>query len=116
LRLHEKKRLSNFRIFGLDRIATTGADCLLPLGAPIDQHEYDEAKHGPRPPAVPLTFPCFREVVAIVGIDPAASLDLPAALGESTLLLDGPAGAPAAATRRSGGTAMQRLRKLWPGG
>jgi hypothetical protein len=96
LRLHQKKILSDFRIFGYGSVTTTSADCLIPIQAPPDQHHYDESKHGPKP-VVPLTFPCFKEVMAVVWIGPAASLDPLAPLADKTLLLDKAGAVPAIA-------------------
>ncbi len=93
LRLLRKGAISGFRIFGHVPVTDTGADCLIPLQAPQDQHHYNLERHGAKASA-PVPFPCFRELVAVIGIGPAADLDPPQIIAKRRLLLESPVVAP----------------------
>ncbi|HUF56148.1 MAG TPA: sulfotransferase, partial [Thermohalobaculum sp.] len=60
-----------WRVYGRYRIADSGHESLIPIGAPTNQHQYDPARHGPKPEAR-FDRPVYKETVALLcgpGVD-----------------------------------------------
>jgi hypothetical protein len=54
-----------FKIAWNARITGSGDRAVLPISAPDDQHDYEAAKHGPKP-SLRFRFPVYRELRAII--------------------------------------------------
>ena len=57
--------VKGFEIYGHKKVISSDSPDVLPIDAPVNQHAYDLEKHGPKQD-VPLTFPVYREMIAIV--------------------------------------------------
>ena len=57
--------MRGFKIAWNARIAGSGDRAVLPISAPRDQHDYEAAKHGPKP-TVRFRYPVYRELRAII--------------------------------------------------
>ena len=89
-------RIAGFGIHGRGPVETSDHPALLALDAPIDQHQFDPALHGPKP-KVDLPFQAFKEIIVRVDIAPSDTTDrLMAGIGRAVPLL------VAGATPRSG--------------
>lgn len=54
-----------WRVYGRYRIADSGHESLIPIGAPTNQHQYEPARHGPKP-EVRFDRPVYKETVALL--------------------------------------------------
>jgi hypothetical protein len=70
----ENGRIRRFELFGRGVVGHGKHPTLLPLGAPIDQHQYDEKLHGAKT-AIELPFRAYREIVARIEIGDGSGAD-----------------------------------------
>lgn len=70
----EDGAICGFAIFGRSPVTSSGDSCLIPLAAPIDQHHYEQEKHGHKEMAVSLGISTYREIVVIALVDEAADI------------------------------------------
>jgi SAM-dependent methyltransferase len=64
--------LARFSIHARGHIQSSADPRIHPLQSPIDQHQYDPARHPPKPPEVHFEVPVYYETVALVtmtGVD-----------------------------------------------
>ena len=82
----DKGRIAGFSLYGRGPIAHSRSPALLPLGAPVDQHDYQAALHGPKEQRE-LPFTAYREIVARIDLRDGTGADAMAAgLGRLDLL------------------------------
>jgi hypothetical protein len=62
-----KDRISGFTIMGRNPVKHSKHSSLLPLSAPMDQHQYDQSLHGEKLNQ-PLQFLAFKEVVVRIDV------------------------------------------------
>lgn len=85
----ERGQLSSFSIWGHRPILHTSSELLVPLDGGRDRHHFEPATDSPKPSQA-LTFPCYRELVAFVGVSEKVNVDvLPEPFGQATCLLVG---------------------------
>jgi SAM-dependent methyltransferase len=83
----EDSVISGFAIFGRAPVTSTADTCLIPLDTCTDQHHYDIAMHGQKPPTQTLSISAYKEIVVIVSITAKADYSpFLRPLGQLTLL------------------------------
>jgi hypothetical protein len=73
-RAFEEGAICGFAIFGRSPVRSSSDACLIPLGAPIDQHHYERERHGHKQEAASFDVSIYREIVVIAMIDGAADI------------------------------------------
>jgi len=70
--------LQHFAVWGCDPIRSSDHPSVHPLSSPMDQHQYEESAHGPKPLAEPFDFPVYRECVAagFVSVTSSAAIEI----------------------------------------
>lgn len=66
--LLDTKKIVGFSIYGKKRIPDSACSQVLPLNAPIDQHDYDPDKHPPKRTDLVFDVPVFYELAALIEI------------------------------------------------
>ena len=98
-------RIAGFGIHGRGPVGSSDHTTLLPLDAPMDQHHYDEALHGPKP-KVDLPFQAFKEIIVRIDIAPSGTTDrLMAGIGRAVPLVVDGGTAPSGEVPRDGAAA-----------
>jgi len=64
--LKAKGHLDWFSVHARDRILSSADPRIHPLQSPIDQHEYDPARHPPKPAEIVFDVPVYYETVAFI--------------------------------------------------
>lgn len=67
-------RIKRFSIYGRNVVKSSRHPSIIPLGAPVNQHQYEPDKHGPKA-IEKFTFPAFKEIVVRIDIDPGDKAD-----------------------------------------
>ena len=68
-------RIQGFAIFGRGEVTDSSHPSILPIGAPIDQHEYSEKLHGPKA-SQRLPTRIFKEIVVRMDVGGGNSADI----------------------------------------
>jgi hypothetical protein len=68
-RLLEKGEIHSFTIFGNIPVKHSSHEVIVPLDRPTDGQKYDPETDEPKPDTA-FSFPCYREIVALVGCSP----------------------------------------------